>query len=438
VTPEWISPQALGAAGFVIAIALIFLRVPIAVAMGLCGLVGGTLLNGWERSASVFASGTFESAMPYALSVVPAFILMGVLASHAGLSRNLYDGVYAFIGHFRGGLAMATIGACALFGAICGSSLATAATMARVALPEMRKRGYDTGLAAGAVAAGGTLGILIPPSIIMVIYGLLTGTSIGKLFIAGVIPGLVATLLYMAAVIVVTRQNPSLAPPGERTGWSARLRTVAAIWDVILLFSLVIGGMYMGWFSPTEAAAIGAFGAFAFAAIRRRLTVAIMGDALLETAVTTSMLFLIVVCTAIFNYFMESTGLPEALIHAVKSAELGPSTVLTLLIVFYIVLGCFLDGISMIFVTIPVVFPLVTALGFDPVWFGILMVCLVEIGMITPPVGMNLFVIAGGNPDISFSTISHGVVPFVVADCFRIAILALFPAITLWLPSLMR
>lgn len=430
-------PALVGLLGFVAVLVLIAMRVPVAIAMGVTGAVGFGLINGFASVGFIMGSAPFQSVFPYSLSVIPLFVLMGVFAAHAGLSRNLYEGVYAFVGHWRGGLAMATIGACAGFGAICGSSLATAATMCRVALPEMRRRGYDDRLAAGSLAAGGTLGIMIPPSIIMVIYGLLTETSIGKLFVAGLLPGAVATALYMGAVAVATWRDPKLGPPGPRFTWPQKLESLRRIWDVLFLFAVVVGGIYLGWFAPTEAAAVGAFGAFLFALLRGRLTGPAIRDCLSETATTTGMIFLILIGAAVFNYFMDVSTLPQLLVRVVEGSGLSDLAVLAVILLFYVVLGCFMDSLSMILLTIPFLFPLVKSLGFDPVWFGILVVTVVEIGLITPPVGMNLFVIQGVAKDLQQGTVMRGVVPFIVADLIRLALLVAVPWITLVLPSLM-
>ncbi len=426
---EW-----MGAAGFAAAMGMIALRVPVAVAMGLVGAGGAWLAVGWGGASFVLGNLAFEAVFPYGLSVVPLFVFMGVFATHAGLSRNLYAAVGAFVGHRPGGLAMATVGACAGFGAICGSSLATAATMGRVALPQMRAAGYDDALAAGAVAAGGTLGVLIPPSIILVLYGLIAQQSIGALFAAALVPGVLATLLYMGAVRAVVALRPGAGRAAERMPWPARLRLLRGVWDVALLFTLVIGGIYGGLFSPTEAAAIGAGGALALAAVRGRLGVASLRDGLLETAQTTGMIFLILIGAAWFNFFVESSGLPRAAVGWVAEAGLTPFGALMAVMALYLVLGCFLDSLSMILLTLPTVFPLVEALGLHPIWFGVLLVSVVEIGLITPPVGMNLFVIRAVSPETPLGAIWRGAAPFVLADLVRLALLIAAPALSLALP----
>ncbi len=432
-----ISPQALGLIAFAVMFLLIALRVPIAIAMGMVGAVGGWILNGPESVGFIMGSVPFEAVFPYSLSVIPLFIMMGVFAARAGLSQALYEAVNVFIGHRKGGLAMATIGACAAFGAICGSSLATAATMSRVAMPEMRRRGYDDGLASATVAAGGTLGVLIPPSVIMVIYALLTEQSIGRMFAAALIPGILATALYIGAIWVRTRRNPLLGPADARTSWPGRVKALKNVWPVALLFGVVIGGIYVGWFSPTEAAAIGAAGAFLLALAKRQLNTKVFFSCLGETSSTTGMIFLILIGTSVFNYFVETTGLPQQLVQQVGELGWDRYLVLVMLIGFFIILGCFMDALSMILLTLPFVYPLVQSLGFDPIWFGVIMVSVVEVGLITPPVGMNLFVILATTPGLQLQTISRGIVAFLLADVLRLALLVSIPALSLWLPSLL-
>ncbi|MET0506563.1 MAG: TRAP transporter large permease [Burkholderiaceae bacterium] len=423
--------------GFVAMFALMALRVPIALSMGAIGFVGIGLMRSWPAAVSNTAN-EFTDVASYTLSVVPLFILMGNFVTRAGMSQELYRLAYSFFGHLRGGLAMSTIAACAGFGAICGSSIATAATMARVSMPEMRRFHYEDGFAAGTIAAGGTLGILIPPSVIMVIYGLMTETSIGALFAAGFIPGILATFLYMLAAAIQTARNPALGPPGERSPWSERLDALKAMWAVILLFVLVIGGMYGGFFTPTEGAGIGAFGGFMFALFRGTLTWASLFAILSETAQTTSMLFLIVIGASIFSSFVNFTTLPGDLQMFVKQFNITPIMVIIVICVIYVVLGSAMEELSMMLLTVPIFFPLVVGLGFDPVWFGILVVCVIEIGMISPPVGMNVFVLSSVLPDVPTAKIWRGVTPFLVADLVRLAILVAVPTLTLFLPRLLK
>ncbi|SEF80627.1 TRAP transporter large permease [Marinobacterium lutimaris] len=430
------APEIIGVIGFVSLLLLIAFRVPVAIAMGIVGLVGGYIINGPDSIGFILGATPFETVFPYGLSVVPLFILMGAFATHAGLSGSLYKAIYTWIGHFRGGLAIATVGACGAFGAICGSSLATAATMTKVSMPEMRKRGYDEGLASASIAAGGTLGVLIPPSIIIIIYAILTEASIGKLFAAALLPGCLAVILYMLAISIRTWLNPALGPRGERRSWGERIAALVSIWHIVLLFVLVIGGIYVGWFSPTEAASVGVFGAFFLALTVGRIGLGTFLGCLKETAATSGMIFLILIGTAVFNFFIETTMLPTLLADWIVSSSLSPMAILLCILLFYVILGCFMDSLSMILLTLPVLFPVVQALNFDVIWFGIVVLSVVEIGLITPPVGMNLFVIMAAYPEVRLKSLYLGVIPFLLADVVRVTLLILFPALTLWLPSL--
>lgn len=431
------SATLLGVAGFAAVLLLMVAQVPVAVAMGVVGAAGFLWLQSWDGLAYMMGSAPFEAVIPYSLSTVPLFVMMGVFATYAGLSRQLYDAAYAFLGHYRGGLALATIGACAAFGSICGSAVATAATMCRVALPEMRRHGYADSLSTATVAAGGTLGILIPPSIILLIYALLTEQSLGKLYIAALLPGILGTGLYMLAITVVTRLNPKIGPAGEKMSWPNRRRTLRNVWPVFLLFIVVIGGMFIGIFSPNEAASVGAVGALVFAIAGRTMTLGRFRESLLETAATSAMIFLILIGAGLFNFFLEVTNAPQFVVQQIQAMGFGPATFLILLTVFYVILGALMDDLAMMLLTLPFVYPAVQALGIDPIWFGIYMVTIVEIGMIVPPVGMNLFVIQGvGN--VRLETVIRGILPFVLADLTRVALLIGFPAIALWLPKFME
>ncbi|WP_372023884.1 TRAP transporter large permease [Tistrella mobilis] len=429
----------IGVLGFAAVLVLGILRVPVAVAMAVVGLAGGAALGGLD--GILYLSGTlpYDAVSPYGLSVVPLFVMMGVFAGRAGLSRALYDVADLLVGRFRGGLAMATIGASAGFGAICGSSLATCATIGKVALPEMRRHGYPDDLAAGAVAAGGTLGVLIPPSVIIVLYALITEQSIGALFAAALIPGLIATLYYMIAARISARRLPRRGERGGETGERRRgggLRLLA-IADIVVLFGLVIGGIYAGLFSPTEAAAIGAGGAALLAWVRGGLKGGELRGAMVETALTSGMIFLILIGAALFNYFVETSGLPQALVGAIAAAGLGQLEVILLLVAFYLVLGCFMDSMSMVLLTVPAVFPLIQASGIDPIWFGILLVTVVELGLITPPIGMNLFVLKGIDARLDLGVVIRGVLPFIGADVVRVVTLIALPQVVLFLPHLL-
>ena len=431
--------------GLVAVLVLVFLRMPIAIAMGLVGFVGYMELRNFRASISMVGRLVIDTAQDYGLSVVPLFILMGLFVSRGGLSRELYQVSFAFMGHLRGGLAMATIVACAGFSAICGSSLATAATMSKVAMPQMRKYGYKDRLSTASIAAGGTLGILIPPSVILVIYGLLTETSIGKLFIAGIVPGLLGVLLYLAAVRWTILRDPDAGPAGERTDRKGRLAALRNVWAVLLLFFLVIGGLYGVldiWplnltFSPTEAAGMGAAGAFLIALSRGSLTFRTTLAVLIETAQTTAALFSVLIGAWIFSNFVNLAGLPEALQSLAANSGFSPLTVMAMILLIYVILGCVFESLSMLLLTVPIFFPLVTGLGFDPVWFGIIVVVVTEISLITPPVGLNVFVLKGVVGDVTTGTIFKGVTPFWIVDIIRLALLVLVPSLVLFLPNSM-
>jgi tripartite ATP-independent transporter DctM subunit len=422
---------------FAVLFGILFFGVPLAFALGLVGLIGFSLLMGANAAAAMSAQIAWDTLTSYSLSVLPLFILMGNLVNHSGLSRNLYDASNAFIGHRRGGLAMATILASGGFAAVCGSSIATAATISTVALPSMRRYGYSPALSTGSIAAGGTLGILIPPSVIMIIYGSMTETSIGHLFIAGIVPGVLAVLLYMAAVRATIMLDPSAGPAGPRLAWVDRFHALRDVWMVLLLFLIVIGGIYLGVFTPTEAAGIGAAGAFIAALLRRTLTFAGFVRILFDSARTSAALMAVLVGALIFSNYINITGAPEAVVEWLKSFNFPPLGVMVLILIFYLFLGCVFDALAMILLTVPIFFPLVMALGYDPVWFGIIVVVVVELGLITPPIGMNLFVIQSVARDIPMTTIYRGILPFIVVDIIRLAILVLFPWIILFLPQQM-
>ena len=434
--------------GFGVLIFLILVvRMPIAFAMGIVGFFGFAILQGlgfdnisefrWTAPLTLAANRVIETAQEYSLSVVPLFILMGNFVTRAGLSHELYHAAYTFLGHRRGGLAMSTVVACGGFSAICGSSLATSATMAKVALPPMRKFGYADSLATASIAAGGTLGILIPPSVILVIYGLLTETSIRELFAAGFIPGVLGVALYVLAVRWVVRRNPDAGPAGEKSDWNERVNALKGIWGVLLLFTVVMGGIYLGIFTPTEAAGIGAGGAFLIALFRKQLTVFKSYEVLADTARTSTMLFAVIIGALIFSDFINRAGLPDWLLSVVQSMDVSPMMVILVILGIYILLGMVFESLSMLLLTVPVFYPLVSSLGFDLVWFGIVVVVVTEISLITPPVGMNVFVLSAVLPDVKAGTIFRGVTPFWCADILRLLIIVFFVQLTLFLPELL-
>jgi C4-dicarboxylate transporter, DctM subunit len=424
--------------GFAAIFALALLRVPLAFAMGIVGVAGIGLTRGWMPALASTAQVVHETGFAYTLSVIPLFILMGNFVARAGLAHELFAAAYAFIGHFRGGLAHATVAACAGFGAICGSSIATAATMSKVAYPSMKKMGYSDSLSTGVMAAGGTLGIMIPPSTIMVIYGIITETNIGKLFAAGVIPGILTALLMMGGIAIMTARDPLHAPAGERTDWPGRWKALRGIWGVILLVIVVLGGIYGGIFTATEGAGFGAAGAFLFALARGRLTWTILYQVLVESARTTAMLFTLLIAATIFANFVNFTTMPGDLKSWITGLGLSPIMIITAMMFIYIVLGTVMEELTMVLLTIPLFFPIVTALGFDPVWFGVLIVMIVQIGLISPPVGMNLFVLNALLPGVGLGAIFRGCWPFVVVMIFVLGLLIAFPQLSLWLPSLMK
>jgi C4-dicarboxylate transporter, DctM subunit len=430
-------PTLLSSLILVLMFVLLFCGMPIGFAMGLSAFVGTLLLIDVQAALSLLGQTAYDTAVTYNLSVVPMFVLMGYIAGNARLSEALYRACNAWLGHRRGGLALATIGACGGFAAICGSSIATAATMAQIALPEMRRYNYDDRLATGSVAAGGTIGILIPPSIIMVIYGLLTETSISKLFLAGFLPGLLTVAGFMVTIAVMTRLDPRLGAPAARAMQRERLLVLRDVWGPTALFLLVIGGLYFGVFSPTEAAGIGAVGALALSFLNRSFSRAMLSASLLDTVKTTAQIFTILIGAILFNNFLILASMPTIVSGWITGLPLGKTAILLVIIGMYFILGCLLDSLAMILLTIPIVFPIVSALGYDPIWFGIIIVMVVELGLITPPIGMNVFVIKGIARDVPLYTIFRGVTPFIVAQIILIGVLIAFPEIALWLPSTM-
>ena len=423
--------------GFIVAFAFILFQVPIATALGLVGFTGYALQSGLTPALSMVATLTRESTLAYSLIVLPLFVLMGDLIAGAGISQDLFRAAQALIGRRRGGLAMATVLACGAFGAPCGSSVATAATMAKVTIPPMRAHGYADSLSAAAVAAGGTLGILIPPSIIMVIYGVATQTHIGMLYAAGMIPGLIATLGYMLAVKWSVWRNPSLAPVAEKLDKQNVGDLAKALWPVVLIFVIVMGGLYGGFFTSIEAAGVGAATSMAFAIWKHDMTWKKIYDILVDTAKTSTMMFAIILGASLFGEFINLTGVHEGLLKLVQHNLLPPFGIILIIIVIYLLLGSVLESLSMILLTVPIFFPVIKELGYDPVWFGILIVMVVEVGLIHPPIGINLYVIRSMMPEIPMMSIVKGVIPFIVSDLLRILLIAAVPAIVMWLPNLL-
>jgi tripartite ATP-independent transporter DctM subunit len=428
----------IAAGGFVVLFLLLLLRVPIGVAMGIVGVGGFGMLSAWTPALNLLSLSPIRTVTDYSLGLVPMFILMGAVASASGMSGELYRAANAFIGHRRGGLAMATIAACGGFSAICGSSVATAATMAKVALPEMKRYGYPDTLATGAVAGGGTLGVLIPPSIVLAIYGVMTEQDIGRLFIAGLVPGLLALAMYLVTVRVYVAVAGSDIPAQPKASWSERLAALRGVWAILLWFVFVIGGIYGGIFTPSEAAGMGAAGAILISAVRRRMGWRRLYQCLLESIQVTAGIFMILIGAILFGYFLTITQTPQKVTSFLLSLELGAYPTLLLILLFMLVLGCVLDAMAMIILMIPILFPVVLALGFDPIWFGVIIVMTVELGLITPPIGMNVFVINTLARDVSLSTIYRGVMPFVATDVLRLGLLIAFPWVVMWLPNTMQ
>lgn len=430
------SAISVGYLGVAILLLLLFSRMQIGVCMGLVGFAGFAYLVGIDPALGLLRSVPYTTFSSQGLSAIPLFMLMGAFCFSAGISEDLYRGVHSWLGHFRGGLAMATVVACGLFAAISGSSLATVATLGKVALPEMKRYNYSASLATGAIAAGGSIGILIPPSIILIVYGILTEQSIGQLFLAGFIPGLLEAVFYMITIWMMCKWNPGLGPRGTKASMATRIKSLGSVWEVVFLFLLVIGGIYLGWFTPTEAAGVGAFGAFFFTITRKKLTWAIFKQSLESTTQTAGMLFAIILGAMIFGYFLSVTRLPFELSSSIAGLEINRYIVLALILLIVLALGCVMDSMAIVLLTIPVFFPLISELGFNAIWFGILVVRVTEMGLITPPVGLNVYIIKGID-NVPMQTVFKGVYPFLAADFLEVLLLIAFPQITLFLPELL-
>lgn len=427
-----------GIIGIIVLVLLLYSKMPVGFAMGFLGLMGFSYVVNFEAGFSLLVRDVWDVFSSYNLTVIPLFVFMGQIAFHAGISRRLYDSAYVLFGHRRGGLAMTTVGACAGFSAICGSTNATAATMATVTLPEMKRYGYDMSLATGTVAAAGSLGILIPPSVIFIVYGIMTEQSIGKLFAAGILPGILLCFLFLMTIYLRVMINPSLAPPGPKSSFKEKFRSFAGVVETLILFALVMGGIFFGIFTPTEAAATGAFLTILIAVFRKQLTWHGFVQSLADTTKISCMIMVIVTGAVIFGHFMAITRLPYELAEWVSSLPLPPHAVMGLIILVYLFGGCFMDALAMIMLTIPIFFPVVQTLGFDPIWFGVVIVLVTEMGVITPPVGVNVYVVYGVAKDVPLENIFRGVFPMLLALLLCNLILLLFPQIALFLPSLMH
>ena len=429
------SAETTGLLGVLVLFLLLALRMHIGLAMALVGFGGYALVMGLDPALSVMGMTPYSSGSNYMLSVIPLFVLMGQFAFVSGLSRDIYRTVYTWLGHLPGGLAIATVVGCAGFSSICGSSLATAATMGTVAMPEMAKFGYDKALSSGCVAAGGTLGILIPPSIGFVIYGLLVEESIGKLFMAGIVPGVLLALMFIATILVQCTRKPALGPRGPVYSLNQRLRSLSGVWGILALFVLVIGGIYLGVFTPTEAAGVGAFGSFIIALLKRTLDRDTVVQCLMATGKTTAMIFLIIIGAELLSRFLAVCQLPMHLADLLSGLALSPYLILLAMLLLYLALGCVMDCFAIMILTTPILFPVIKSLGFDPIWYGVMMVIVLEMGLITPPVGMNVFVIGGVAPDIPMTTIFKGIWPFLIACCLTLILLTIFPQLATFIPS---
>ena len=432
-----LSPESVAVIGFVVLFALMLLRVPVGMAMGLVGVTGFGWLTGGEPALKMVGQTCMRVVTDYTFGVIPMFLLMGAFVSRSGMSRELFQAANTFVGHRRGGLGIATIAACAGFAAISGSSVATAATFSTVAYPEMRRFAYPQSFATGVIAAGGTLGAMFPPSIVLAVYGLITQQDIGKLFMAGVFPGLLAVSMYMATIAIIGRLRPRFLPTAPRSSWRERLAGVKAVWAPMVLFLFVIGGLYGGLFTPTEAGGMGAGGAFLISVARGRLSGPDVLQALLQATRTAAAVFTVLIGAILFGYFLTVTQTPQNVAAFVTGLGLGRYGVLALIMLIYLGLGCLMDAMAMIILTVPIIFPVITGLGFDPIWFGVIIVMTVELGLIHPPVGMNVFVIKTVVQEVSFTTIFRGVIPFVLTDITRLVVLIAFPAIATWLPGRM-
>ncbi len=431
------NPVIIGVIGILFLFFLLAMRMQVGFAMALVGFLGFAILSSYESSAMIISMEPFKIGSAYSLSVVPLFILMAQFANHSKMGFEIYQTMYRWIGFLPGGLSMATIGGCAGFSAISGSSVATAVTMGMVSLPEMKRFGYADSLATGGLAAGGTLGILIPPSTIMILYGILTEQSFGQLFIAGIIPGILLSGFFMASVYIMAKINPKLAPPGPRFTLKEKLFALKDTWGILSLFILVMGGLYTGWFTPSEAGGVGAFGAFTIAILRRRLNMGNLKDSLSSTIGTTAMVFAILIGAHIFGYFLTISEIPDQLSGWIAGLGYNRFIIISIIIVIYVILGCFMEGYAIMVLTIPIIYPLVLDLGFDPIWFGIIITLVIEMGLITPPLGINVFVIGGIADGVPMYTIFKGIIPFWIAMMVCVVILIIFPQIALFLPASM-
>jgi tripartite ATP-independent transporter DctM subunit len=435
------SPATIGFIGIAAMLVLFCTRMPVAFVMAVVGFTGFSILTSVQGGLNMISRSMYEVFVSYDLTTIPLFILMGQLAFNAGISRRLFSTAYRFFGHIRGGLAMATVSACTAFGAVCGSSPATAATMATVAIPEMKRFGYRDRLGAGAVAAGGGLGMVMPPSVVLIVYGVLTEQSIGKLFVSGILPAVLLTALFLGAISITCRRHPDYGPPAEHFSWAERIRSLTGLVDTLIVFAVVLAGLFKGWFTPTEAAAVGAFSVLVLGLVRRQLNFRLIMKSLEETLRTSCMILFLVAGAVVFGKFLAVTRIPFTTASYIGGLEIPALAVMGLIVLIYFLGGCFMDSLAMVMLTVPVFFPVVMDLGYDPIWFGVIIVLVTEMGVITPPVGINVYVVYGVTTamkqNISLESIFRGIYPFLMATIVGVAILCLFPQIVTFLPSLM-
>lgn len=432
------TPVQIGILGCVALLVLLAASMPVAFAMALVGFVGFACITSPQAAASMIAIDLYDTFSSYSLTVIPLFVLMGQIAFHSGISRRLFQTAYRWIGHLPGGLAMASVGACAAFGAICGSGPATAATMAAVALPEMKRYNYDMELGCGAIAAGGGLGMLIPPSVVFIVYAILTEQSIGELFIAGIVPGVVITALFCVTIYISCRLRPHLGPAAPPSTWGQKFASLTGVFETLILFVVVMGGMFMGFFTPTEAAAVGAAGSIVIALLKRQLPFKTLTRSLQETVRTSCMVMIIVAGAVIFGHFLAVTRIPFALATTLSQLPLPGWTIMGVIILFFLLAGCFVDALALVLLTIPIFYPVVMDLGYDPVWFGVIIVVVTQMGVISPPVGVNVYVVNGIERDVSLQTIFKGTLPFLATLIVSAVLFIAFPKLCLFLPHLVR